>query len=243
MAVKQVAFTAHEKMEIIAQELGHMRDSRHANIVALYGCYVDETSLWIAMECMDAGSLTDLISIDPERPLSEAHMARVLRDVLRALAFLHDHRRVHRDVKSDNILLNARGDVKLADFGHCTELTDTEPTRHSVVGTPFWMVPEVVKGLQYDVKVDLWSLGIVAFEMAEGAPPYMDYPPLRALFLIATHEPPQLKEPTAWSAHFQDFIRCCTRADAIKRATAAELLLHPLLAMACSREEMVCLLQ
>jgi serine/threonine protein kinase len=173
---------------------------------------------------MDAGSLTDLISLNPERPMSETQIARVLREVLQALDFLHTHNRVHRDIKSDNILLNARGDVKLADFGHCTVLTDAEPTRHSVVGTPFWMAPEVVKGLEYGAKVDIWSLGIVAFEMAEGAPPYME-------------------ELTAWSAHFHDFIDKCVQADSNKRPTAGELLSHPFLKTACTREELVRILQ
>ncbi|KAI8052252.1 kinase-like domain-containing protein, partial [Syncephalis plumigaleata] len=243
VAVKIVPFTSTDKMEVISQELLHMRDQQHDNIVALYGCYINDNSLWISMECMDAGSLTDIISAEPPCLLNEQHMAYIISSVLNALIYLHQRRRIHRDIKSDNILINSRGEVKLTDFAHCTRLTPEESTRASVVGTPFWMAPEVVKGQPYDTKVDIWSLGIVAFEMAEGTPPYMDYPPLRALFLIATHDPPQLKEPTAWSIEFQDFIRLSVCSDPSKRLDAASLLQLPFMAAACSREELLRLIK
>ncbi|RKP26787.1 kinase-like domain-containing protein, partial [Syncephalis pseudoplumigaleata] len=239
VAVKLVPFTATDKLETIAQELLHMRDQQHENIVAFYGCYIDDTSLWISMECMDAGSLTDIISAEPPCLLNEQHMAYILSNVLEALVYLHRRQHIHRDVKSDNILINSRGEVKLTDFAHCTHLTPEASTRASVVGTPFWMAPEVVKGQPYDTKVDIWSLGIVAFEMAEGTPPYMDYPPLRALFLIATHDPPQLKEPTAWSVEFQDFIRSSVCSDPAKRLDAAGLLQLSFMSAACSRDELL----
>jgi serine/threonine protein kinase len=192
---------------------------------------------------MDAGSLTDIISAEPPCYLNEQHMAYIISSVLNALVYLHQRQRIHRDIKSDNILINSRGEVKLTDFAHCARLTSEESTRASVVGTPFWMAPEVVKGQPYDTKVDIWSLGIVAFEMAEGTPPYMDYPPLRALFLIATHDPPQLKEPTAWSVEFQDFIRSSVCSDPAKRLDAASLLQLPFMSATCSREELVRLIK
>ncbi|KAI9593477.1 kinase-like domain-containing protein, partial [Syncephalis fuscata] len=243
VAVKLVPFTATDKMETIAQELSHMQDQQNENIVAFYGCYTDDTSLWISMECMDAGSLTDLISAEPSCLLNEKHMAYIISRVLNALVYMHQRGRIHRDIKSDNILINSNGEIKLTDFAHCARLTSFESTRASVVGTPFWMAPEVVKGQPYDTKVDIWSVGIVAFEMAEGTPPYMDYPPLRALFLIATHDPPQLKEPMAWSVDFQDFIRLSVCSDPVKRSDAVTLLQHPFMSAACSPEELLQLLQ
>lgn len=130
------------------------------------------------MECMDV-SLADIISINDKTQLKEKHIGRVARDILRALTRLHRLNRIHRDIRSDNILLNLRGEVKLADFGHCAQLTPTQPQRNSVVGTPYWMSPEVIKGQNYDSKADIWSLGVVLLEMAEGDPPYVEHPPLR----------------------------------------------------------------
>jgi serine/threonine protein kinase len=128
----------------------------------------------MVMEYMDVGALTDLIGEEPQFRMTEPEIARVACDVLTALAFLHAADRIHRDVKSDNILINSRGEIKLADFGRAAQLTDASPKRNSVVGTPYWMAPELIRGEPYDVKVDIWSFGIVLIEMAEGEPPYMD---------------------------------------------------------------------
>lgn len=86
--------------------------------------------------------------------------------------------RIHRDIKSDNILLDLKGNIKLADFGYTVQLTQKRPLRDTTIGTPYWEAPEVITGDPYDKKVDVWSLGIMALEMAEGEPPYMDLPPI-----------------------------------------------------------------
>ena len=151
--------------------------------------------------------------------------------VLRGLKYLHDNGYVHRDIKSDNILLGPSGEVKIADFGFCAEMTGGMGSRHrSVVGTPYWMAPEVIRGQEYDNKVDIWSTGIMAVEMAEGEPPLLDLPPLRALFLIATQGPPRLKEHENWSADFRHFLERCLVKDPAQRANADELLAHRFLA-------------
>ena len=111
-----------------------------------------------------------------------------------------------------------------ADFGFSAQLSEASDKRNSVVGTPYWMAPELIKGLDYDTGVDIWSLGIAAIEMADGDPPYLDFPPLRALFLIATQGSPSLKEPEKWSPLFLDFLGRCLDLDTTKRASAKELL-------------------
>jgi serine/threonine protein kinase len=101
---------------------------------------------------------------------------------LRGLAYIHSLHRIHRDIKSDNLLIGDDGSIKLADFGYAAQLTQEKQKRNTIVGTPYWMAPELIRGQNYDQKVDLWSLGIMIMEMAEGEPPYMEFPPLRVCF-------------------------------------------------------------
>ena len=111
-----------------------------------------------------------------------------------------------RDVKAGNILLNNEGYAKLADFGVAGQLTDTMAKRNTVIGTPFWMAPEVIQEIGYDCVADIWSLGITALEMAEGKPPYGDIHPMRAIFMIPTKPPPTFRDASKWSPKFTEFV-------------------------------------
>ncbi len=135
--------------------------------------------------------------------------------------------------QSDNILLTIDGHIKLADFGYCAQLSSATQKRNSVVGTPYWMAPELIRGQDYDTRVDVWSLGVMAIEMAEGEPPYLEYPPVRALFLIATNGCPKIGDPAAWSSLFIDFMDRCLDMDPVKRPLASVLRSHPFLRFAC----------
>jgi serine/threonine protein kinase len=187
------------------------------------------------MECMDGGPLTEILG--PSVDFPEPHMAYVCKQALMGLAFMHRNHRLHRDIKSDNILVDLDGHVKIADFGFAIGLTAEEDKRRSVVGTPYWMAPELIRGLSYGDKVDVWSMGITAIEMAEGEPPHIHEPPLRALLLITTQGTVSLKKPDKWSAKFRHFIARCLDQNVEKRASAEQLLLHPFLKMASTREE------
>lgn len=116
---------------------------------------------------------------------------------------------MYRDLKAGNILLSTDGKAKLADFGVSAQLNNTLSKRKTVIGTPFWMAPEVIQESSYDGKADVWSLGITAIEMAEGMPPHFNVHPMRAIFLIPSKPPPKLTEPSKWSNEFNDFIKCC----------------------------------
>jgi len=170
-------------------------------------------------------------------------IAHVCLQTLDGLKYIHSLHRIHRDIKSDNILVGAKGEVKLADFGYAAQLTEQKSKRNTIVGTPYWMAPELIRGQEYGIKVDIWSLGIMAMEMAEGEPPYMDFPPLRALFLITTKGIPPLKETDKWSPEFQDFVAQCLEKDADKRSDANALLSHPFLKTACKPNEFVPLIE
>ncbi|CAG8523924.1 10445_t:CDS:10 [Diversispora eburnea] len=229
VAIKIIPFTS-EKLKIIRNELNLMKMSQHPNIVKYIGCYHTSDSIWVVMEYMEV-SLADLIAMyEDELQINELQIALVARETLKALIYLSSLQRIHRDVRSDNILLNAWGDIKIADFGHSVQLTEKEPRRNSVIGTPYWMAPEVIKSLPYDDKVDVWSLGVLLMEMAEGNPPYMDeHPPLKAITLIAQSGVPGLKNPECWSDTFKDFLSLCTEMDSKKRKSAAEMFEHPFL--------------
>ncbi|NWU94462.1 PAK3 kinase, partial [Upupa epops] len=148
---------------------------------------------------------------------------------LQAINFLHSRRMVHRDIKSPNILLGANGAVKLTDFGLSVVIPPEQNTLRSTVGTCHWMAPEVLRGTLYGPKVDIWSLGITAFEMLEGWPPYSHACPSEARELILSSGTPELQDPRQWSALLRDFLHCCLEVDVDRRWSAQELLQHPFL--------------
>ncbi|KAL6077188.1 Serine/threonine-protein kinase pakA [Balamuthia mandrillaris] len=229
VAIKKMALDADGE-EYVIGEIHMMKSSDHPNIVKYYDSYiVDKTELWVVMEFMGYGMLTEWLEQYPygNVQMSEPEIAYICRETLRGLEYIHRLHRIHRDIKSDNVLLNDKGEIKLADFGYAAQLTKSKQLRNTVVGTPYWMAPEVIQGEDYDSGVDIWSLGIMLMEMAEGEPPYMDYPPLKALFLITTQGIPELKQPHKWSSDMKDFLQQCLVKDMAKRPTASALLKHP----------------
>jgi len=219
----------------LKNEIALQKISKHANIVGYVETYLYRDQLWIVLEYIHGGPLTEVLG--PTIPFPEAAVAYVCKQILMGLAYLHRQHRLHRDIKSDNILVDFNGSVKIADFGFAAGLTEEQDKRKSVVGTPYWMAPELIRGQEYDAKVDIWSTGITAIEMADGEPPYLNEPPLRALLLITTQGTPQLKDGDKWSQKFKHFLKCALHTDPSKRASAEQLLLHPFLQNACTTAE------
>lgn len=182
-----------------------MLDSCHdPNIVNYLQSYMYKEQVWVVMEYLDGGSLTELIT---NFQMTEPHIAAVSKGVLSGLNYLHQQNRIHRDIKSDNVLLGSNGEVKVADLGLCAQLDEQADVKNTMAGSPYWMAPEVILCQPYATKVDVWGMGALAMEMAEGKAPYHHYKPLKALLMIATQGAPPLKNVKDWSEDFRDFFK------------------------------------
>ena len=226
VAIKVLEVENEDTVELM-KEINILKECSSDYIVRYKGSYEHDGNIWIAMEYCAAGSLCDLMAIT-ERTLNEQQIAIVMQQSLRGLHYLHSAKKIHRDIKSGNILLNHDGDCKLADFGVSAELATTVSKRKTVIGTPYWMAPEVLQSQEYNGKADIWSLAITAIELAVGEPPHSNVHPMRAIFMIPNSDPPTLPEPERWSPDFHSFIEACCRKNPEKRPSAAELLeTHP----------------
>lgn len=230
VAIKRMILEKQQRKDMIVTEIQVMKEMNFKSIVNYIECYFYEKELWIVMEYLEGGALTDIVL---ETVMDENQMATVSKECLLALDYLHSHNIIHRDVKSDNVLVGMKGEVKLTDFGFCAEINADEK-RCTVVGTPYWMSPELVKKQKYDKKVDIWSLGILIIEMIDGEPPYLHETPLKALYLIAANGKPTVREESKarLSPDILHFLDRCLEVNPDKRADTKELLMHPFIAKA-----------
>uniref|UniRef100_A0A8B9RJY3 non-specific serine/threonine protein kinase n=1 Tax=Astyanax mexicanus TaxID=7994 RepID=A0A8B9RJY3_ASTMX len=240
-AMKVIKMEPEDDFSVIQQEIVMVKSCKHNNIVAYHGSYIRANKLWICMEYCGGGSLQDIYHVTG--PLSEQQIAYVCREMLQGLDYLHGQKKIHRDIKGANILLNDNGEVKLADFGISAQITATFARRMSFIGTPYWMAPEVaaveIKG-GYNELCDIWSVGITAIELAELQPPLFDVHPLRVLFLMSKsgYQPPKLKDKSKWSSVLYNSVKSMLIRNPKKRPGAKKMLTHLFVTQPCLRQEL-----
>lgn len=218
-----------KELDELMNEIKILKKCNSEYITRYYGSYQHDDDVWIVMEYCGGGSVSDIM-VSASMTLTEDLIAVVSAAVLKGLVYLHKNKNIHRDVKCGNVLLTAAGACKLADFGVSAQLNNTLSKKRTLIGTPFWMAPEVIKEDDYDSKADVWSLGITAIEMAEGEPPYCNIHPMRAIFLIPMRAPAKLRDQANWSAVFHDFIATCLTKKVEDRPKAEALMKHEFVA-------------
>uniref|UniRef100_A0A7S4L1P0 Protein kinase domain-containing protein n=1 Tax=Paramoeba aestuarina TaxID=180227 RepID=A0A7S4L1P0_9EUKA len=238
VAIKRMIVYPQDR-DMFAAEIYIQRETcAHPNVVRFKHAFTFNGYLTVILEYMDAGCLTDVLEQHKfGLVLQEEQISFILLEVLKALSFLHSCRRIHRDIKSDNVLMSYGGQLKLADFGFAAQLTQSKNNRKTTVGTAYWMAPEVINGIDYDEKVDMWSLGIMIREMLEGEPPYLALPSTKAHFLILTEGLPKLETNVQISENLEQVLSFTLNHDPSKRPTASSLLRHPFLVDNCGADE------
>ena len=237
VAVKVIQVTSSDEVDSIHGEITMLRECNHVNITMYTGAYLYNQTLWIVMEYCGGGSISDILK---HFPLKEKDIALVAREVMKGLVYLHSREqlKIHRDIKGANILLTDKGEVKLADFGVSKQLQETIAKANTFVGTPYWMAPEVLTGIKYDGKADVWSVAITCIEMAEKLPPLNDVHPMRVIMMIPQNTPPTLQEEEKWSDKFKHFLKSCLVKDPLHRISSRESLNHKFLSREnCSTAE------
>ncbi|KAK4771003.1 hypothetical protein SAY87_031535 [Trapa incisa] len=220
-----------ECIKQLEQEIKVLRQLKHPNIVQYYGSETTDDHFYIYLEYVYPGSINNYVR-DHFGAMTESVVRSFTRHILSGLAYLHSTNTIHRDIKGANLLVDAMGVVKLADFGMAKHLSGHVSVL-SLKGSPYWMAPEILcRAVTIDSKrqvafaVDIWSVGCTVIEMIDGKPPWSDLTGPQAMFKVLNRSPPI---PENLSVEGKDFLHRCFRRNPAERPSAAELLQHPFL--------------
>ncbi|EGC39842.1 hypothetical protein DICPUDRAFT_91138 [Dictyostelium purpureum] len=207
-----------------------MNGNNHPNLIHYHTSFLENNSLWLVMDYLGGGSLADIMKYKYPDGIPEILSITILKSLLKGLEYLHSHQRIHRDLKSDNILIGEDGSIELADFGVSAMFEkNTFCSRKTIVGTPCWMAPEIISERGYNQGVDIWSFGITAIELIKGKPPGCDLPPSKVFMNLLFGNSPNLaeeEEKGSCSHLYKDMVDKCLQKDPNKRPSASKLLEH-----------------
>ncbi|KAJ5074609.1 sterile20-like kinase isoform b-related [Anaeramoeba ignava] len=234
IAVKKVSIESD--LQKIVHEIEVLKSCNFSHIVSYQGTYFKNNELWIILEYCGGGSLGDILQ-KCKFTFNEEQIAAICKEVLQGLSYLHKNNQIHRDIKAGNILLTDNANCKISDFGVAAYLSDKMLKRNTVIGSPYWMAPEIIQESGYDQKVDVWSLGITIIELAEGSPPLSNIHPIKVVFHIPKQPSPKFSEPDKWSSNCKDFLSKCLIKNPNERPNVEDLLEHPFIKTAkdCSQ--------
>lgn len=202
-----------------------MQMLHHKNVVSYFISFPYKRQIWLVMPLLVGGSCASVSKILGTRNgggMPENIMAYILKETAEAIAYCHRNQQIHRDLKACNILVSDMGNVLLSDFGMSASLRDRDK-RHTFVGTPCWMAPEILLQDQYDTKVDVWSFGITCLEIAQGEAPHQRSHPLKVMKLILDNDPPSLR-PGNWDASFMKIVKSCLQKNPLDRPSMDEVI-------------------
>lgn len=224
VTIKRICFKRRPRRDLVLQEIQVCQEeSLGKYLVTHLESFLWKKQVWIVMEYMEGGNLTDVIS---HNSMTEKQIRVICLEMLKILCHLNTRGIIHRDVKSDNVLMGLDGQIKLANFGFCAHIDKPYSKRRTMAGTLCWMAPEIAQNKEYNANVDIWSLGITVIEMIEGKPPHLEDPE-QALLSLRSQRAPALKNPERLSSNLRNFLHKCLQVDAEKRSKAYELLDHP----------------
>lgn len=224
-ALKAITPSSREQREIIINEIALCSTSKHKNIIEFIEAFEFNGNIYIVTELLSC-SLAQLVINRPGQ-IPENLISYICQEILKGLEFLHSNHRIHRDIKSDNILLSLDGSIKIADLGFAVQLIKERNERTTIIGTPCWMAPELVLGVRYNTQIDVWSLGIVALEIGDGHPPKLGKDPLKILTSILSDPAPALQNKSKYSKSFNQFIEKCLTKEPENRPSSSSLLQDP----------------
>eukprot|EP00826_Nyctotherus_ovalis_P062545 TRINITY_DN9068_c0_g1_i2.p1 TRINITY_DN9068_c0_g1~~TRINITY_DN9068_c0_g1_i2.p1 ORF type:complete len:461 (-),score=116.98 TRINITY_DN9068_c0_g1_i2:234-1553(-) len=237
VAIKKIS-VCNINIQELSKALSLIKNCSSNYIVKLSSAYLRKGELWLVMEYCDGGSAYDIID-SIKKPLDEAQISVICRQVLRGLNYMHKNKIVHRGVRARNVLVNSEGQVKLTGMGVWMQLPAAISLKIANSENSYWMSPELIGGNECTSKADIWSLGITAIELAEGEPPYYNINPLSAMSIIQNNSPTSLTDISQWSPEFSSFVERCLQKDPKHRPSTAELLAHPFILKSKGRDLLV----
>jgi len=232
VAIKKMKASNSKERHANFNEVKFLKKCDHANIVKFLSCYEYKDECWLVMEYLEGGTLTDARR---GHEFEENEIAYVAKELLKGLVFVHSAGLIHRDLKSSNIMMSIMGDIKLIDFGLCSEARKAKPT---MLGSPHWMPPEMILRMPHTYTADIWSFGISLLELTNKHPPTAQHK-VRAMWISAVGKVDPFEEPDRWSNNYKDFMSRCLEKDPLKRGTSAELLQHPFLEQASNTRKVM----